>query len=82
MNIEQIITDLGIDKRLVNGGDLQINSPVDGSVIGSVNLSSIDSVDQIITRSQQAFKEWRQVPAPKRGELLPRQQQMICISLD
>lgn len=29
-----------------------------------------DEYDQVVTRAQQAFLEWRKVPAPKRGEVI------------
>ncbi len=70
MNIEQVITALGINSGDVNNGDYKVYSPVDGSVIGSIELSTGDDVENAISTSQQAFQQWRQVPAPKRGELI------------
>lgn len=45
-------------------------SPVDGNEIGSVNSTSKDDYNKIITTAQKAFEEWRLVPAPKRGEVV------------
>jgi len=51
-------------------GELEVKSPVDGKTIASVYLASEDDYDKIVTQSHQAFKEWRKVPAPKRGEIV------------
>ena len=45
-------------------------SPVDGALIGSVSLTSKKEYDQIVRTAQRAFVKWRQIPAPKRGEIV------------
>ena len=45
-------------------------SPVDGRMIGAVQLCSKEIYDTIIQTAQQAFLYWRSVPAPKRGEIV------------
>jgi aldehyde dehydrogenase (NAD+) len=45
-------------------------SPVDGKLIGSVTSADKSSFEGVIKRSQQAFNQWRLVPAPKRGEIV------------
>ncbi len=45
-------------------------SPVDGSKIASVGITSQQHYNSIISNAQKAFLEWRQIPAPKRGELV------------
>ncbi len=45
-------------------------SPVDGKVIGSVTGADKNSYELVIAKAEQAFKEWRQWPAPKRGEVV------------
>jgi aldehyde dehydrogenase (NAD+) len=45
-------------------------SPVDGELIGSVSVTSREQYDQVIAAAEQAFKIWREVPAPKRGEIV------------
>ncbi len=70
MNIDDILIKLGVDKDLITGGELKIISPVDGKIIGEVKLTSTNAVDHSIIAAQEAFAVWRQVPAPKRGELI------------
>jgi aldehyde dehydrogenase (NAD+) len=45
-------------------------SPVDGLPIAEVDAATPDSYHHIIETAQAAFKEWRVVPAPKRGEVV------------
>ena len=45
-------------------------SPVDGKLIGSVITADKNSYEAVIKKSEEAFKEWRQWPAPKRGEIV------------
>lgn len=45
-------------------------SPVDGELIGSVSQTTREEYDRVIASAQEAFKSWRLVPAPKRGEII------------
>jgi len=47
-----------------------ITSPVDGKKIASVNLATADDYNKVIGQATEAFKKWRSVPAPKRGEIV------------
>ena len=66
INVENILAKLGTEV----GGDLQSQSPIDGSFIGSVATSSSADLQNAVARSQSAFLAWRTVPAPRRGELV------------
>jgi aldehyde dehydrogenase (NAD+) len=50
--------------------ELQLHSPIDGASLGNVPIDSEAEVAEKISRAQQAFLQWRQVPAPRRGELI------------
>ncbi|MFN8237440.1 MAG: aldehyde dehydrogenase family protein [Chitinophagales bacterium] len=45
-------------------------SPVDGKKIASVQLTGKDAYEDVIRKAQEAFRVWRMVPAPKRGEII------------
>ncbi len=47
-----------------------ITSPVDGEVIGKVNLASMEDYEKLISVAQAAFPVWRQMTAPERGEIV------------
>lgn len=52
------------------GEELSSYSPVDGKLIGKVKSSTKDDYEEVIKEAQIAFKEWRMIPAPKRGEIV------------
>ena len=64
-----ILTRLGVADSVWNG-DLPTRSPIDGSSAGSLHQATPDEVDAAVFRSVAAFKAWRRVPAPRRGELV------------
>ena len=61
---------LGVAKADFTGGDLIVRSPVTGEQIGALTSISTDEAGKAIERADKAFKAWRNVPAPKRGELV------------
>lgn len=53
-----------------SGPRLESYSPADGKLIGSVYATDEKSFQKVVAQSQEAFKEWRKWPAPKRGEVV------------
>jgi aldehyde dehydrogenase (NAD+) len=53
-----------------SGEKIESVSPVNGKLIGTIKSGSRADFDEIIKNSKKAFKEFRQIPAPKRGELV------------
>ncbi len=51
-------------------GVLDVFSPVDGKKIASVYRASQADYEAMVHTAQEAFKTWRMVPAPKRGEIV------------
>lgn len=45
-------------------------SPVDGQLIGSVQQTAEGDYEKVIAAASKAFKVWREMPAPKRGEIV------------
>ena len=45
-------------------------SPVDGQLIASVNSATEADYEAVILKAQEAFLEWKLIPAPKRGEIV------------
>ena len=53
----------------IGGGEkLDSVSPIDGKILGTVKQVTPQEYDRIIDRAHAAFLQWRQVPAPVRGE--------------
>ena len=45
-------------------------SPVDGTYIGSVGITSKGDYNKVVATAQKAFENWRLLPAPQRGEIV------------
>ena len=54
----------------LQGDDLVVTSPIDGLHLATLKTDSKTEVDAKIAKSVQAFQEWREVPGPRRGELV------------
>ncbi|THF57849.1 L-piperidine-6-carboxylate dehydrogenase [Ollibium composti] len=66
----ELLAKLGVDKAVLSGGDLQVRSPVTGEVIASLKQMSAAEAGKAVDAAHEAFKAWRLVPGPKRGELV------------
>jgi aldehyde dehydrogenase (NAD+) len=51
-------------------GELKIHSPATGEYIATVYQASEQDYAKVIKTAEEAFKYWRTVPAPKRGEIV------------
>jgi aldehyde dehydrogenase (NAD+) len=67
MGTHRILGSLGVSAA---SGDHVVRSPIDGAEIGRVATDDAKSIDAKIARSVEAFRAWREVPAPRRGELV------------
>jgi len=64
-------TSTGSNWLTATAGDaLTIVSPVDGKTVGKVFQASAEAYEEAVQTAQQAFSHWREVPAPKRGEII------------
>jgi aldehyde dehydrogenase (NAD+) len=68
--VRRIFGQIGLDQALLSGGDIEVQSPIDGNVVGSVATTDQEQLDLVIQRAQDAFLRWREVPAPRRGEVV------------
>ncbi|WP_238123307.1 MULTISPECIES: L-piperidine-6-carboxylate dehydrogenase [unclassified Xanthobacter] len=65
-----LLDSLGVARAAWTGGDRPSFSPVSGAEIARLPTVSPAQVDAAIRGAHEAFKAWRLVPAPKRGELV------------
>lgn len=65
-----ILTQLGVNNYDVPDGELSVRSPLTGDRIGQLHQTSPQDTDRIISDAHDAFLAWRNVPAPRRGELV------------
>ena len=80
-NIQEVLSRLGISE--VNpgaatgsgwldttGGITASISPVDGKTIATVQNASAEDYETVMQKAEQAFNQWKILPAPKRGEVV------------
>ncbi len=82
INVENMLKQLGIHQsnpgtstglEFHNSSTLITSySPTNGEKIAQVSETTPEQYEAVIQKAQSAFKEWRTVPAPKRGELVRR----------
>ena len=66
----QILKAARFSSSELSGGPLLVDSPIDGSEIASLKTATAEDVLTTIKHSAEAFKVWRNIPAPRRGELV------------
>ena len=79
-NIKSLLTKLGItenNKGCSNGiewfgsGELiNSHSPVNGSLLGKVQVGNKKDYNKLMNEAENAFKSFRKIPAPERGNLV------------
>jgi aldehyde dehydrogenase (NAD+) len=67
--VETLLKKLGVDIA-ARAGSHAVFTPIDGSQIAALALEDAASVSSKIATGQDAFLAWRNVPAPRRGELI------------
>ena len=78
--IQEALKQLGVSQnnkgtstgsKWFDGGDeISSYSPVDGQLIAKVSTTTKDEYEKVITTAGEAFKTWRVMPAPQRGEVV------------
>jgi len=66
----RILAKFGVPEAAWNGGNMASFSPITGGEIAQVKAASADEASAMIEAAHDAFKTWRVVPAPRRGELV------------
>ncbi|OXS98995.1 aldehyde dehydrogenase family protein [Notoacmeibacter marinus] len=70
MSHKDVLTAAGLSESELTGGTLSVHSPIDGAEVARVQETDPADMPVIIARAQDAFRAWRKVPAPRRGELV------------
>ena len=80
MNIKSVLKALGVvshnsgtstgSKWMSSGKNIASFSPVDAAKIGSVSTTTSKEFHKVMLASSSAFKTWRLMPAPQRGEIV------------
>jgi L-aminoadipate-semialdehyde dehydrogenase len=70
MSHREILQACGLSLAETTGGALVVTTPVDGSEIAALRKHNVADANAMIAKGAAAFLKWRQVPAPRRGELV------------
>ncbi len=70
MTSTEILNSMGFSSSELSGGTLVVHTPVDGSELAKLKTHTRADVKNMIAKATEAFKAWRLVPAPRRGELV------------
>lgn len=80
LDVDQVLKELEIQsenpgtstgsKTFGKGETFASISPVDGNTIAKVTTTTKEEYEQVITTATEAFKTWRSMPAPLRGEVV------------
>ncbi|GGH69182.1 MAG: aldehyde dehydrogenase family protein [Bacteroidetes bacterium] len=78
--MQDVLTKLGLQaqnngtstgKNFFGSGDAITSwSPVDGKTIGTVTTTTSEEYEKVVATAAEAFKTWKEVPAPQRGEIV------------
>ena len=66
----RLLDALGVERKAWTQGAMASFSPVSGEAIAHVEAASAADAGSAIEAAHEAFKAWRAVPAPRRGELV------------
>ena len=59
------------------GNSAPVRSPIDGQTLANVKWATPQDVDRAVDAAHEAFRKWRTVPAPRRGEFVRRVGEML-----
>ncbi|MET0389455.1 MAG: aldehyde dehydrogenase family protein [Polyangiales bacterium] len=71
MEVNSLLGQLGVDVSRIQAsgaGHIEVTTPIDGSILARLAPHSAAEADAAVSGAQQAFRQLRSVPAPKRGE--------------
>ncbi len=68
--VHALLSRLGVPERAYTEGTQEVRTPITGQVIAHVTTITEAATREAIAAAHKAFLAWRNVPAPRRGELV------------
>jgi aldehyde dehydrogenase (NAD+) len=68
--VHELLSQLGVPESKYSQGELLVRTPITGQVIARVAMTTEPVAVDAIAAAHKAFLTWRNVPAPRRGELV------------
>jgi aldehyde dehydrogenase (NAD+) len=53
-----------------SGGHLESFNPATGETLAKIQLAGADDYQTVVAQASEAFRDWRMLPAPRRGEIV------------
>lgn len=66
----------GVDKQVLSGSR-EVYSPINGEHLVNIRDDNQEAVIKAIDEAQEAFKVWRETPAPVRGQVVKRWAELL-----
>ena len=70
MTYRDVLTANHLDPADLDRGELVVTTPIDGARLGRLTPHSETDLARMVEQANEAFRMWRTVPAPRRGELV------------
>lgn len=68
--VDRILGALGVDRAAWTDGSVAAVTPLTGEQLGKIKIVDAAAIDEALDNAVAAFRAWRKVPAPRRGELV------------
>ena len=69
-SLDAIFNALDIPDNALTNGELAVCSPIDSHIIARLDTDTPEAVSDKIAIAAEAYRSWRLLPAPRRGELI------------
>ena len=69
-SLDSILNALDMPDNVLTNGELAVYSPIDGNIIACIHTDTPNTVSDKIEAADKAYRSWRLLPAPRRGELI------------
>lgn len=68
--VGRLMEKLGVDRRLWTEGEMSSFTPITGERMARLITADARAIDEALDTATAAYRAWRHVPAPRRGELV------------
>lgn len=82
MKYKSVNNFIGEELLEVGGEKLEVISPIDGSIISELFLSSADAVDKAVQTAKAAFPSWSDTPIKERVQVFFRYKRLLEENMD
>ena len=65
IDIAKILVDNGLAVAAAQDGSLKVCTPITSERMAALKVTSEAETGEVIVKSQEAFAEWRRLPAPR-----------------